>query len=376
MADPATLGTASQQLINDVFNNTSIWNCARNLVDSSGDMKAAIVSNLASLAKVGFGIAFFMSIVQVFMDIVNNTYGQGVHPLRGMQKIIVKVVFLAVLLSPPMYRFLCVNVIARPCDLISESISVAYSDSFRATFSNTFSVIGDASGKKHSIFTGAFWEQLMTSAVATIVYIVAAAFIFIMPIVQSILFLFALYLGPLCLPFMMCDMTSNIARNWLSFILTIAFWSVIGSLSFTVIDTANLLTQMKDAGALENVLLIVVYGITTLVLLAGSYSISSHLFGGVGGMQALTNPWASTAGAAGAAMSLGAIGSGAGGALLKGGARMAATSGNEKLSKTLSSWSDGMLKNADVLERRGRGTHKQSNASAQDAKSGGYTPNM
>lgn len=290
MADPVTSGQAVQQLANDLF-STSIWNCMRSMADSSGNIYPAIMQNINSLCRVGLAIGFFALCLQLILDLVNQTYGQGIHPLVSIRKSLIKALFVGLLLVPYNYKTITVNIIAKPCDALSEAITVGYSDNFLESTSNIFNVFGDAGAKKQSIFTSAFWEQLSTSLIASVVYIVAAACTFIMPMLQSVLFLFAFYLGPLCIPFLICDLTSNIARGWLSLILAVAFMSVIGALSFLVADTANLVSRMQQGGGWENVFLILVYGILSIVLFAMSFPIAAFLFNASGAIgSAATSP--------------------------------------------------------------------------------------
>ena len=282
----ATSGQGVQQLTHELF-STSIWNCMRN-------MNEGAISNIGALCRVGLAIGFFCMCLQILFDLVTQTYGQGIHPLKSIRKTLLKVLFAGLLLVPNNYEFLTVNIIAKPCDLLAEAITLRYTDEFVENASGIFDVFGESAAKKQSIFTSAFWEQLTSSFIASVVYIVAAALTYIAPLLQSVLFLFAFYLGPLCIPFMICDFTSSIAQRWLSFIMATAFMSVVGAITFLITDTADLAVKMKNGGGWENVFIVLVYGILQIILYSMAYPISSFLFNAQGaiGSGAITNPGA------------------------------------------------------------------------------------
>lgn len=283
MAIATTSGQGVQQLTQELF-STSIWNCMRNMNES-------VYANIGALCRVGLAIGFFCMCLQILFDLVTQTYGQGIHPFKSIRKTLLKVLFAGLLLVPFNYKFVTVNVIAKPCDLLAEAITLNYTDKFVENVSGMFDVFGESAAKKQSIFTSAFWEQLSSSFIASIVYIVAAALTYIAPLLQSVLFLFAFYLGPLCIPFMICDFTSSIAQRWLSFIMATSFMSVVGAITFLITDTADLAEKMKNGGGWENVFIVLVYGILQIILYSMAFPIASFLFnaqGAVGG--AIANP--------------------------------------------------------------------------------------
>jgi hypothetical protein len=285
---------AANQLVNDLtINSTYIWNCSRFLLDSSGGISRTVSQALGQLCKFGAVLGFAMLVLQILMDLVNQTIAHGVHPMQTLIKSLMRCLFAGILLLPFNYKILTVNMVGNPCNQLSEAISIASIDGmyvnegYKGQLKSMCDKVGKSPEKKHSIFSSGFFEQLSIDFLASIIYQIALAFCFVLPFIQSALFTLAVFVGPICIPFMICDLTNTITKGWFSFLLSTAFMSVIGSITLYIIQLSHLMTKLDAAAGtagspIENSLVMIVYGFILCVLLAASFPISAFIFNAMG----------------------------------------------------------------------------------------------
>jgi hypothetical protein len=281
---------AASQLVTDLTqNSTYIWNCTRLLVDPNGNVSQAI----GKLCKFGAVLGFAMLILQILMDLVNQTMAHGVHPMQTLVKSLMRVMIVGILLLPFNYELITMKMVGNSCNQLSESISMAsfqgstnVNEAFKQQLKAMSDKVGKAPEKKFSIFTAGL-EQLGIDIIAGIIFYISMAFCFVLPFIQSALFSLAVFIGPICIPFMICDLTSTITKGWFSFLLSTAFMSVVGSITLYIIQLSHFMTKLDAAAGtaaspIENSLVIIVYGFILTAMLAACYPISAFIFNATG----------------------------------------------------------------------------------------------
>lgn len=333
------------KFLNELF--AKLWYAGR-YVDKN---RATVEQNIGGLCRIGLLLGFALFLVQLLLDYVNNVLGQGVHPMRVLQKNIARVLLVAILLTPSIYLYLVVDCVGGITDAIAGSIMknvlIGFKDHIVTGWGGVTTVWGAV----------AMTSATVGTLLSGIIYIFAIILNMIFPLLQSLIFMLAMYIGPLCIPFMLFDATKNVATNWFSFLLTISFMSVIASLAVLTGGCANVYGEINNFGAAVqgaiNIVLSMIYGILSLVLICLSYPISAAIFGNAGGV--------------GSMFAFGAVSGGvvAGGAVIAGaGAKVASkvAGGHTELGGKLSSFGDSAFKLA------------KSEASRMMGRGGGSTP--
>lgn len=318
----------SKELIEKIFLRSKIWSSVRNITDDTGVLLQSVQSNITQLSKIGFIIGFTIALVQILYDICERTYGNNINPLRSLQRTYIKILLCTLLLMPPVYELVTLKLIANNTDRISAAITATYLDNFLSSYLKMYTAIGESIMKPGSLLSTSIFEMMTASLIAGVLFFVSAALVLVMPLLYSALFAFAFYLGPICIPFMISDLTSYITRGWFSFIMTVSFMSVIGSLSFMVCDSSQIIANIQKGGGAENVLIILVNGILAVVIFLSSYHISSAIFGsGVSMSSTVTNPLETARTSGNVVVTGGTMALGAGSMAIKGGAAAVALAG-------------------------------------------------
>jgi len=264
----ATMGTIAK-FKHDYIEGNNMWKSARYVGGGNA---------LPGLCRIGLLMGFILVVMQLMLDFVTMVLGQGTHPIKILQKNLAKVLLLAILLTPPIYTAI-VNLVASVSDSIANSIQSAAHENLM----KDIDAIAEAMVADKGV---SFWkmaESLVTYVISGTVFILNLVLLMVFPLLQSLIFALAFYLGPLCLPFMMFDGTSNIAKSWFSFLLTVSFMSVIGSLAILVGQSANLAGAAATGAQNTSVIAMIIYGGLSVVLLLMCYPISTAIFGAGGG---------------------------------------------------------------------------------------------
>jgi len=366
-AAAAIAGNYNVASTNQIFQmyEGSIWKTTRFLFDvRTRQVPSDVRATVAGLCRVGMMLGFGLVIMQIMLDFAVNVVGHGVHPLRILQKNIMRVLLCAILLTPASYEFICIRGIGNTADNIADAISGSAGDQMMQNVRGMFSA---ASGKEEvmengqpvsklksaSIFVVSLGGNLITGLISGVVFIVAMVFILLMPMLQSALFVFVFYLGPICLPFMLFDITAGIAKAWFGFLLSVSFMGVVGSVAMLVSSTAKITNSLTFGGQTENVVFMLVYGLLSIILMAMCYPVAASLFGNTGGVATIMQPMTianaakAAAAATGGALAVGAV-------VTKGAGAIAGKLGADKLSNTLKNAGGTLSETKDHLEERRR----------------------
>jgi hypothetical protein len=323
------------------YRGDKVWESGRYYKKNS----ATIDKNIDGLCSLGKVMGFLFFLLQLFLDFVNQVLGQNVHPLKIVQKNVAKVVFIALLLTPGIYKFMTVTTIAGVTDSVANSILSAK----KAKLIESMTVATNASAGFRTNSDGTVSSEKLNKSpasvnvlnaklnymIACIVYLLSSAILLALPLIQSMLFMLVIYLGPICVPFMLFDGTASVLKNWLSLILTICFMSVVGSIVLYAGVMVNVFGSANDGVIAGSSILMLIYGILSIVLLIMCYPISASIFGNAGGMGSI---FAAGSLVAGASMLGGAAAAGAAG----GGGLLAKSAGKVLKNDTLSSVGEGM----------------------------------
>lgn len=205
---------------------------------------------------------------------------------------------------------LLMKLIAYPASTIAGGITKFYIKGFTSSWISLFqNATGETNPGILTILKVGF--DLIPNIITSIIFFVAAICAFITPLLQQSLFMLAYFMGPIMLSFMLCDYTRQIAWKWFGFAMSIAYLGVVGSCTFLVAHSMGVYAKLGENPSIENIIVLAVYGIITILLFVSAFPLSQFLFGG-GGIGNMTNPIA----AGGVAMGVGAaMSSVAGGAL-------------------------------------------------------------
>jgi type IV secretory pathway VirB6-like protein len=252
-----------------------------------------IDKDMGKLCSLGIIIGFLFFSLQMLFDFVTQVLGQNVHPLKIVQKNVAKIIIVAILLNSTIYDKI-MNTSAGVTDKIANSIlkesmgnelSVIIETAVYASAGyqrNNDGTVGKPLANKWSI--GDFGKSLLHYVVSGIVFMISVVVLFIFPKLQTLLFAVAALLGPICIPFILFEPTAYVTRNWFSLLMTICFMSVIGSLAIYIGMSAGFYTDANTGAVDGNAIVMLVFGLLSIVLLVLSYPISGAIFGNAGGM--------------------------------------------------------------------------------------------
>jgi len=361
-----------------------VWQSTRYIKEPAGtgatatQVRMTVSRSIGSLCKLGIAIAILFMMFQLLSDYVNI-----VLPMRGtlthiLTKTLLKFFICVILLTPPVYQWICVS-IGDIADSIAAGLSgstvsgmtVGRSADMTRDLAGMFRALSGGGGSSSS-FLMSIGGNLLSGFIAIVVFTVAMIFLIIMPLLQSVLFTFVVYLGPLCLPFMMFDGTSSYARSWLNVLLATAFMGVVGTIAMVLSQTAGFVSDLSIYGQAENFILMLVYGIISIVLMALCYPISASLFGASGGVSSALPMTTKSAALAGAATLGGAavISKGAGTLINKAGAA-ANDVGMKSVGKVLSGAGTALTNTGGTMDKARESINKSVGKNRSEKKNQG-----
>lgn len=219
-----------QNLINSVF-GSSLWN-ATSLLDKIGDNSA-----LPTMVNIGYAFAALMLIIQLVITVLNISKDQNVWENIG--PLIYRTVIIAALISIPLYSLLFRYTLAGTTNAVANAIFSDYAKDFLSSWQNVFKAGGSMPSTPWDIITASFNNSLVSNILSSIIFLAAIVCVFIVAMLQPFLWLFCYYVGPICLAFAICDLTTHVARNWLNMFLVVNFVGIFGSISFVVAQAAG-----------------------------------------------------------------------------------------------------------------------------------------
>jgi hypothetical protein len=278
-------GTA--KLLENVGSET-VWKCRSSAVKIiSGN--SGLYSNLI---RVGMGILAIAALLQIINKTIQH-FGSGQinseRPYMYIFEWLISLLLFAFLCSGPVYGVLVRDVIAGIPDLISQLILDSFYEEMYSSLVDLFK------SEKEGILSSSWHFLTMTISGGTtqaimsgVMYLITKTLLFIFPMVQKMVFAVVVIMGPICLPFGMCDWTRRIAFSWLGMALTVSMWGIVGSSSFWAWHTFEI-QKYLIIGNTSNFFLAVAFGIGSIILFLSSFMISGSIFSGLSSVGILTS---------------------------------------------------------------------------------------
>jgi hypothetical protein len=163
---------------------------------------------------------------------------------------------------------------------VANAIFSDYAKDFLSSWQNVFKAGGSMPSTPWDIITASFNNSLVSNILSSIIFLAAIVCVFIVAMLQPFLWLFCYYVGPICLAFAICDLTTHVARNWLNMFLVVNFVGIFGSISFVVAQAAGLVTNFQAGTTANNIILVAVYGIMSIIFFCAVWPITGYIFSG------------------------------------------------------------------------------------------------
>lgn len=278
-------GTA--KLLENVGKET-VWKCRSSAVKVISGNSGLY----SSLIRVGMAILAVTALLQIINKTIQQ-FGSGQlnseKPFMYIFEWLISLILFAFICSGPIYGVLIRDVIAGIPDLISQLILDNF---YQEMYSNLLALF---QSEKEGIL-GSTWHFLTmtisggtTQAImSAVMYLVTKTLLFIFPMVQKMIFAVVVIMGPICLPFGMCDWTRRIAYSWLGMALTVSMWGIVGSASFWVWHTFEI-QQYLVLGNTSNFFLAAAFGVGSIILFLSSFMIAGSIFSGLSSVGVMTS---------------------------------------------------------------------------------------
>ncbi|NLD99044.1 MAG: type IV secretion system protein [Fibrobacter sp.] len=270
--------------------SATVWKCtdAADRIVSNKDT-ADLYSKLITVGYMILGIAAVLQILNKYLKSIGGGQLSSTQPGMIMIEIVISLLLFSFLISGPTYRVLIKHVIAFIPDHISQVILDSFYDKFNSKIVKMIQAEKDGVLQNSVHFLSIVFESMsISSFLSGIMWLITKAMLFIFPLVQKMVFTVLVIMGPICLPFGMCDWTKKIAFGWLGLALTVAFWGVVGSACFWVYNSFDMCDVMV-IGSIKNTFLVLAYGLGSIILFFSSFAISASIFSGISGIGILTS---------------------------------------------------------------------------------------
>ena len=277
-------GTA--KLLENVGSET-VWKCRSSAVKIiSGN--SGLYSNLI---RVGMGILAIAALLQIINKTIQH-FGSGQinseRPYMYIFEWLISLLLFAFLCSGPVYGVLVRDVIAGIPDLISQLILDSFYEEMYSSLVDLFK------SEKEGILSSSWHFLTMTISGGTtqaimsgVMYLITKTLLFIFPMVQKMVFAVVVIMGPICLPFGMCDWTRRIA-----FMVRYGSYSLYVGNSWKLVFWAWHTFEIQKyliIGNTSNFFLAVAFGIGSIILFLSSFMISGSIFSGLSSVGILTS---------------------------------------------------------------------------------------
>lgn len=301
----------SEDLLNQTLAREYFWSAYARIAQLEAHNSTFLNDTLFSFYSLALLLGFMLAAFQIGL-IVFRAFQRGEHPLPPLIPYVFRLVLVSILISPPVYRLFVHVVIAKPADAAADLVTLAYYDHFMDDVQHIMGAFADSGSLPSSFFSALADGSLISTVLAMLIFWVAAIMLFIMPILQSAVFLFLFYVGPVCLVFSLCDMTANVAKAWLGLSFAVAWTGFFGSLSFLAGQSLGLFAALGSGSAVGDVIVVFVYGVLSIILFSMAFPIAAYFFEAAAPLGRLMQPGSAvTSAAKGASTSLAVAGAGA-----------------------------------------------------------------
>ncbi len=305
----------TEKLVHESLSKGYFWNCFSRIdfMEANNPKFSDTMTTLWHLAlMLGFMISTFQIALLAMRSMTNKE-----NPFSEIIPLLFKTIIVSTLISPWVYRHFMGLVIAGPANAAADMITQMYVTDFQANLAKIMDGIANSNSSIIGVISAALDGSLISSIVSMMIFAAAAICIFIMPMLQSVLFLYAYYLGPICIVFCLFEVTAPVFRAWLGFSLAIAWVGFFGSLSFYAAQSMGVMSNLADSTQGNDFILVAIHGFCAIVVFCSAYPIAAYFFGGAGAIANTLNPKNAvtgtlTGGKTGAAIA-GAVGMGIGG---------------------------------------------------------------
>lgn len=306
--------------------------------------------SLGTMIQIGYGFAALMLIFQLVMMVLNISRSPQIWENVG--PLVFRTVIIAALMSFPVYNLIFRYTISGTTNVMANAIFADYARDFLTSWKDVFAGSAGIPTTPWQIITASFNNSLVSNILSSIIFLAAVVCVFIVAMLQPFLWLFCYYAGPICLAFAICDLTSHVARNWLNMFLVVNFVGIFGSISFVVAQAAGLITDFGVGTAGNNIILVAVYGVMSIIFFCMIWPLTGYIFSGQSPIGNAATPQAAVGAAATGAMAYGAGMAATGSVLTKFG-----TSGSAvgRMGSGMMSHGNSMMQRASNVNRVVRG---------------------
>jgi len=291
------MADAIDKLIDSVF-GAKMWN-ATSLLETVGDNSA-----LGTFIQIGYGFAALMMVFQIVIMVLDISKSHSIWENIG--PLIFRLLLISILMSAPVYNLIFRYTITGTTDMMANAIFNTYAHEFLDSWKNVFKSGGDMPTSAWGLLASSFNNSLVSNILSTVIFLAAVVCVFVVTMLQPFLWLFCFYCGPICLAFAVCDVTTHVAKNWLNMFLIVSFVGIFGSISFAVAHAAGVVSNFSAGTTGNNVILVAVYGVMSIIMFCMIWPLTGYLFGGQSPIGNGATPQAAIGAAATGAMAYGA----------------------------------------------------------------------
>jgi hypothetical protein len=287
----------SEELLKQSLSPDYFWSAYARVAQLEAHNATALTTTLHSLFILALMIGFMLAAFQAGL-LAYRAYRADEHPLPALVPYVFRLVLVAFLISPPVYRQFVRLVIAKPADAAADLVTLAYYDRFMDSVQSMMAAFANSNSQTSTFFSALLDGSLISTALAMLVFWVASILLFLMPLLQSSVFLYLFYVGPVCLVFSLCDLTANVAKAWLGLAFAVAWTGFFGSLSFLAGQSLGLFAALGSGSAAGDVVIVFVYGVLSIILFGMAFPIAAFFFDGTSALGKLMRPGTAVANAA------------------------------------------------------------------------------
>lgn len=286
----------SEQLLRQTLAQEYFWSSYARIAQLERNNLTGLNNILFPLYLLALLIGFMLVAFQV-VTILYRAYRDETHPAAELIPLAFRAMLISILLSPPIYRTFVRFIIAYPADSAADIVTFAYYDRFMADVQTMMGAFANSPSAPSNFFTALLNGSLLSTVLAMVIFWAAAIGIFLVPLLQSSVFLWLFYVGPVCLIFSLSDLTAGVAKAWLGAAFAVAWLGFFSSLSLLAGQALGIFSALGSGSAAGDVILTFVYGILTLIVFGLGYSIAVYFFGGAVALSCLANSPSAISGA-------------------------------------------------------------------------------
>ena len=240
------------------------------------------------MCKAGISLGGILCIIE-FALIAYNGVKSNQNSLEKLPLFAVKIIVLAGLLTPTIYKELVYLIISVPADSAASIVSKYYTEDFKEALRLMLKSMSETTSSPVNFLSAVLYGSILVNVATAGAFLAGAVGMIVTTIVQQAVFLYLFLLGPIMVPFSICRITAPFFQHWLAAIFTSAWVGFIGSVVFLAMTKWSVVTTMSAAGTASNVILGLVYAIVTLALSTLAYPVTGMLFGEAGTFSRFNN---------------------------------------------------------------------------------------